>query len=148
MLLYGADKDVADWVSKQLLGEIGYFGECRAIGVVVDNRLIAGVVYNNYRESPKGTPLHLEMSIASIDKRWATRQNIRALFKYPFIDLDVKRVNTHCSTQAEGVIKFNYRLGFTLEGLHPKLFEDGDAYSWGMLKEKCKWISSRSHRLG
>lgn len=141
MLLYGADDDVANWIAYQLFkADKTVFGTCNAIGITRDQKLIAGVVYNNYHESPSGVPLSIEMSIASIDKRWATRHNIRALYSYPFTDLRVRRVNTFCSAKDEGVIMFNQKLGFTREGYHPQLFEEGDAISWGMLREDCKWL--------
>jgi RimJ/RimL family protein N-acetyltransferase len=136
VLLYGADKEVCEWVSQKLFKDHDSFGLSSAIGVVCKGKLIAGVVYNNYH--PR---LSMEMSVASIDKRWCTRHNLKAFFKYPFIDLGVKRVQTLCSAQDEGVIMFNKRLGFTLEGLHREAWpHGGDAFSWGMLKSECRWV--------
>lgn len=80
------------------------------------------------------------MSIATIDKSWATRQNIRAFFEYPFIKLDLKRVQTLCSAEGD-TVRFNQKLGFTQEGHHRCAWHDGsDAVSFGMLKSECKWI--------
>lgn len=137
MILYGADQDVCEWVSGQLFGESDRYGDnCRAIGVVENNNLIAGVVYSGY------CPNHsIEMSIASVDKRWCNRHNLRAFFNYPFIELNLERVWTQCSAQNEGVIMFNKRLGFSQEGFHPKGWPmGGDSLSFGMLREDCKWL--------
>lgn len=83
----------------------------------------------------------LEMTVASIDKQWATRHNLKALFSFPFIQLRLKRVNTQCDSQNEGLIMFNKRLGFKEEGRHKNAFPTGsDAISFGMLKEDCKWL--------
>ena len=140
MLLYGADNEVSEWVSKQFSETPDYFKPCRAIGIVNNKQLIAGIIYNN-QESSFGIPYMLEMTIASIDKRWATRHNLKALFSYPFIQLRLKRVNTRCDSQDQGVMMFNKRLGFVEEGRHRKAFSNGsDAISFGMLKEECKWL--------
>lgn len=137
MLLYGADKDVCEWVSIKLFKENNrYVDTCRAIGVVEDGILIAGVVYSSY------CPNHsIEMSVASIDKRWANRHNLKAFFSFPFIQLGLERVWTQCSAEQEGVIMFNKRLGFKQEGFHPKGWPmGGDSLSFGMLRENCKWV--------
>lgn len=136
MLLYGADKDVCEWVSSHIFGEADRFKNGVGIGVVRDNTLIAGVVYSNYC-----TNHSLEMSVASVDKRWATRHNIKAFFSFPFIQLGLERVWTQCSAEQEGVIMFNKRLGFKQEGYHPRGWPlGGDSLSWGMLREDCKWL--------
>lgn len=140
MLLYGASKEVAAWTAKQFNQHENYFDPCQAIGIVRDNQLIAGVIYNNQKES-QGKPYMLEMTVASIDKRWATRHNLKALFQYPFTELDLRRVNTQCDADNEGTIMFNKRLGFKVEGKHPGSWPDGrEALSLGMLREECPWL--------
>lgn len=137
MLLYGANKEVREWVSQELFGNSNSYNDGdKAIGVVHDNKLIAGVVYNNYIPE-----ISIEMSIASVDKRWGKRYNIKAFFKYPFIDLRVKRVTTLCSATEGVTMNFNKRLGFVQEGLHRQACYDGsDAVSFGMLKDECRWL--------
>jgi RimJ/RimL family protein N-acetyltransferase len=136
MLLYGADKEVREWVSVGCFGEKDGFKETDiAIGITKGN-LIAGVVYNNYIPN-----LSIEMSIYSIDKSWCTRYIINALFKYPFIDLKVKRVTALCSSQEGKIIMFLQRLGFKPEGYHREAHPSGgDTISFGMLKNECKWL--------
>lgn len=135
MLVYGQDERVAEWVGKQLMKDAEAFKPCKAIGIEKNGTLIAGVVYNNYVG-------HLiEMTIASLDKRWATRHNLKALFSYPFTQLSLRRVQALCSEKDEGVQMFLKRLGFTHEGTHPCAYHDGDtALSFGMLKHQCRYI--------
>lgn len=137
MLLYGADEDVCGWVSEQIFGVSDRFGDaCRGIGVVEGNKIIAGVVYSGYFENHS-----IEMSVASIDKTWCNRHNLRAFFNYPFIKLGLERVWTQCSAEQEGIIMFNKRLGFKQEGYHPRGWPmGGDSLSFGMLREDCKWL--------
>ena len=137
ILLHAADADICQWVSRQLFGEDDAFDEkSRAIGVIYGEELIAGVIYNNYVPG-----ITIEMSIASIDNRWATRHNLRAFFTYPFIKLGLERVQTLCSATEGDIVAFNKRLGFVEEGYHRKAWHTGgDAISFGMLKDECKWI--------
>lgn len=140
MLIYGADKEIAAWTANQFGQPPDYFDPCRAIGISKNGKIIAGVIYNNQKKS-LGKPYMLEMTVASIDKRWSTRHNLRALFSYPFSQLQLERVNTQCDSENEGLIMFNKRLGFVEEGRHRKAFPNGnDAISFGMLKGECKWL--------
>lgn len=137
MLLYGADKDVCGWVSDLIFSDKSFFSDnCKSIGVIKGDKIIAGVVYSNYCKNHS-----IEMSVASIDKSWCNRHNLKAFFQYPFIQLGLERVWTQCSAQDEGVIMFNKRLGFKKEGYHPRGWPlGGDSLSFGMLKEDCKWF--------
>lgn len=136
MLVYGQDEHVAKWVGTQLAKDPAAFIPCKAIGIQRGGKLIAGVVYNNYLPN-----ILIEMTIASIDKSWATRHNLKALFAYPFTQLNLGRVQALCSAKNEGVQMFLKRLGFDYEGAHPMAYHDGgDAMSFGMLKQNCKWI--------
>lgn len=136
MLVYGGDERVAKWVGEQLMRDAESFSPCKAIGIERDGKLIAGVVYNKYEPN-----LLIEMSIASLDKRWCTRHNLIALFRYPFIQLNLKRVQALCSANDKGVQMFLKRLGFIHEGVHPCAYHDGGtAYSFGMLKHQCRYI--------
>lgn len=142
MLLYGADKNVCEWVSLQLFKEPDGFSDLAVgIGVILQGRIIAGVIYDRYIPD-----LTIEMSVASVDKRWATRHNLKAFFMYPFIELGLKRVQTLCSAKEEDTMRFNQRLGFKQEGYHRQAWPmGGDAVSFGMLKDECVWIKEFSH---
>ena len=67
-LLVGRDDAVARWVGARL--DIEDLGPSAAIGVLRDQRLIAGVVYGDWRDRPGS----LEMTIASVDPRWCRRR--------------------------------------------------------------------------
>lgn len=143
MIVYDAHKELTDWVTLGVLGCTGLYENevSKAIGHVKDGKLIAAVTYNNFRTRPDGSFLTLEMGIYTIDKRWATRQYLRAIFEYPFIQLGLERVQTACSAQNEGVIMFNKKIGFTEEGRHRQAWPlGGDSVSFGMLKSECRWL--------
>lgn len=142
MLVFGHDKALREWASLGIFGvKYGFSDLDVAIGAMHKGKLIAAVVYSRFVKKPDGSPLTIEMSIYSIDKRWATRHNLKVFFAYPFNQLGLERVQTLCSADEEGVIAFNKRLGFTQEGVHRKLWHNGgDAISWSMLKHECKWL--------
>lgn len=144
MILYGAHEELNDWVSYNVLGVTGVYDKAsKAIGHVKDGKLISAVTYNNFKIRPDGTFLTVEMGIYSIDKSWATRQYLEAIFSYPFIQLGLERVQTACSAENKGVIKFNQKIGFVPEGYHRKAWPlGGDSISFSMLREECKWIKN------
>jgi len=140
-LVYGQDEYIAKWVSDKIGNQD--FGPCRAIGVERDGKLIAGVVYSNYIESPTGKPIMVEISMAAIDSRWATRYTLRELFAYPFIQLRVERVQVTTPVESEGVLKINKKLGFIHEGIARKAhFLGGDVHVLSMLRNECKWLEN------
>lgn len=106
-----------------------------------DGKIIAAVTYNHFRIRPDGSFLSVEMGIFSLDKAWATRQYLHAVFAYPFIQLSMERVQTACSAENGGVVKFNQKLGFVPEGYHRRAWPlGGDSVSFGMLRDECKWV--------
>ena len=87
--LYGHSAVVAEFVSRMIPGSGRGFGTCTAIGIIDDDgKLVAGLVYHNwYPETGV-----IEMSVAAINKRWITRTVLRAIFAYPFGQLDCQLV--------------------------------------------------------
>ena len=135
-LLYGYGPEVAEWVKRELEMESG-FGPCEAIGVVSEGRIIAGIVYSQYRHPS------IEMAIASISPRWANRRILRALFDYPFNELKCKRITVLVDSDAKDVRSFDERLGFVFEGILREANPNGDAAIYGMLKNECRWIDGQ-----
>ena len=161
-MLVGHDAAVARWVGEQL--DIKDFGPCAAIGIcdgplrhvvptdrngracasvvtVPDGPLIAGVVYNNYRES------NIEMTIASTSPHWCKRGILRALFRYPFEQIGCRRVTAIADCMNVHVRGFLSRLGFLQEGEMRRAYRNGnDAVIYGMLREECSWIGDKDRK--
>lgn len=135
-LLVGYDRDVARWVGERL--GIASFDPCTAIGVCNEDGLIAGVVYNGYRE------VNIEMTIASSSPRWCMRGILAGLFWYPFEQLGLARVTAIAERSNQPVRAFLGRLGFREEGVMRRAFRNGnDAVIYGMLREECRWIGRK-----
>ena len=137
MLIYGRDKEIAEWVSRRAPHADGGFEKYVAIGIEENGEIIAGCVYNDYR----GYAMHV--SIASTTPRWATRGNLYALFAYPFLQLNVKRLTAYTGLSMASVRTFLVRLGFVQEGVIREGFVDDDCVVYGMLRGECRWL--RTH---
>ena len=136
--MVGRDKAVAAWVAIKLA--IEDFGPYTAIGVIDGEWLIAGVVYNNYREA------NIEMTIASISPRWCASRILRGLFWYPFGQIGCHRVTAVTEHTNQPVREFIRRLGFIEEGVMRRSYLNGnDAVIHGMLREECRWIGDKEH---
>ena len=128
-LVYGRDAEVSHWVLKQI--DVEKLDPCVAIGVEHKGRLIAGVVYNEYRGND------IRLHVAAISPRWATRKNISALLAYPFIQLGCKRITGVVRAKNKEARKFDEGIGFIYEGTVRKGAENGDdLIIYGMLKNE------------
>ena len=88
MLLYGAEKDVCAWASRQYFGHSNAFIDDKAIGLVKDNKLIAAAIYSDFKVNKNDRIFQVELSGFALDKCWGKRYIIEAIFAYPFTQLD------------------------------------------------------------
>ena len=106
------NKGVARFVSKEIYGNYNSFEKYCTMGVFRDGNIIAGTVYHNYHEK-EGV---IELSSASIDKKWLTRQVIRAMLWLPFnrlgCQLAVLRVGESNKTMIGIARKFGFNETF------------------------------------
>lgn len=80
---------IVAWVANQIWpGQGRDFGACQGLAVLDGNELIAGIIYHNYHPDAAV----MELSSASIDKRWLTRPVLKAMFEYPFIECHCQAV--------------------------------------------------------
>lgn len=146
-LVYGRDEIVGRFVAHGLrVPEPDYFSPYVAIGIERDGAFRCGVVYNNFRKSPWGEPVSIEMSVYAIDKFCWSSHILRHLFSYPFLQLRVQRVQATIAKPNMVARRFVERLGFTLEGIGRKAHHNGkDAAIYSLLKEECGWILEQKH---
>jgi RimJ/RimL family protein N-acetyltransferase len=132
-LAYNCDDMVRLWVTREL--GITIEGECKAIGAVLNGRLIAGAVYNNY------AGFMVDIHIATTDKRWCNRRVLKAVFEMAFDTLKCVRLNMMCAKNNKTMRRLASGLGFKQEGCHRKAnLGKTDAISYGLLKSECRWI--------
>jgi RimJ/RimL family protein N-acetyltransferase len=136
-VLIGHDKAVAQWVGQRL--GIADFGLCTAIGIVQDDKLIAGAVFNNYRGA------NIEITFASSTPRWCSRKVMAGVFWYPFQQLGCHRVTAVVEQTDTHVRLFVHHIGFREEGTMRRAFRNGNnAVIYGMLREECRWLAKQN----
>ncbi len=131
-LVFGEDEAVMAWVAKRT--HVSSFGSARTIGIAYGNRFIAGVVYSNYREG------NIEVSIAADQPGWCRRGILRALFAYPFLEANCRRITCIIPAGNAKSLRLCRGLGFKVEGLCREAFGSVDGILLGLLKRECKWL--------
>jgi hypothetical protein len=94
--IYGHDEIVAHFVAQLIpvMGGRDFAPASKAIGVIDDGRLIAGLVYHNWDEKA-GV---IEMSGAALPGRyWMTRETLKRIYQYPFIQMGCQMVLMRCA---------------------------------------------------
>lgn len=136
MLLYGHDRELSLWVGQRL----GLDGPVRsveptAIGVARHGRIVAAALFTNYQ------PPNIEITFVTTTPRWASREMIKGILSYPFVQLGCKRV-TAVTEECNGAARvFLERLGFKQEGIHPDAFPSGAGISYGLLRADAeRWL--------
>jgi len=132
-LLLNRDDYVSAWLQSKIPGIS--FHDCKAIGIIKNQKLIAGVVYHNLRDG------QIEASIAVTDKNWANKTILYALFAYPFKQCNCHRILVTVRDNNNKSIKLAKRLGFKHEGKLRQMFPPHDAVLLGMLRSECKWLN-------
>ena len=139
-LLLNRDDYVSAWLQSKI-PNISFF-DCKAIGVIKNQKLIAGVVYHNLRDG------QIEASIAITDKNWANRKILYALFAYPFVQCNCHRILVTVKDSNKQSIKLAEKLGFKKEGTLREMFPPDDAILLGMLRSECKWLNIKDNYYG
>lgn len=98
------------------------FGNCTAIGWDEDGVLIGGVVYHDW--NPESGII--ELSAASVSKRWLTRKSLQLMFAYPFDQLGCQMVVLRTAADnkqqnGRGIIRIAKAYGFE-QVVVPRLF--------------------------
>lgn len=142
MIILNDHENLVKWVEIGINGYTnGYDGQSKAIGQVINGKLVRAVTYSNFKSRADGSFYDVEMGVYNVDKKSVNRYYLNVVFSYPFSQLKLDRVTTICSADDEGIMMFNKRLGFKLEGIHRKAWVNGgDSASFGMLSHECKWL--------
>lgn len=137
MLLFGADRELARWAGDKV--GIKDFGPSTAIGVAHKGVIVAAAIYNNYR------PPNIEVTFVTSSPRWASPGAVKAILRYPFVQLKCKRVTAVTEATNQPARAFLCRLGFREEGYHPDALSSGDVVTYGLLrKDAARWLAEES----
>lgn len=139
MIIYGTqgplNRYLSKWAERRL--EVEDFGLCKTIGVMCDDEIVAVAVFNQWRHP------NIEISFVTSDRRWATPEAVRAILRYPFVQLGCKRITSTTEAKNQRARAFLCRLGFREEGYHPDALPNGDAVTYGLLaRDAARWIGT------
>lgn len=102
------NRQIADFVAAHIEGCERGFADFTTMGVEEEGVLVAGVVFHNY--APEAGVI--ELSAASINKRWLMRPVLKAMFGYPFDEVGCQVVVLRVSERNAGMIAIAERFGF------------------------------------
>lgn len=134
-MIIAQPKDViARFVSDTIGGNGMPWGEYTALGLVRDDDLVAGVIYNHNSDAA------ICMHVGAVGKQWLNREFIFACFDYPFNQLGKQRVTGLVPKKNKAARRFDEHLGFKLEGCMRQGLIGDDLLVYGMLRGECRWI--------
>ena len=112
-----------------------------SIGILDGTTLIAGVLYHNHY------PEHgvIELTAASVSKRWLTRPVLRAMFSLPFDRFGCQLIVLRVSERNKPMLRIAEAYGFRLVKV-PRLRGRDEAEFICTLTDD-DWRSSRFHRV-
>jgi RimJ/RimL family protein N-acetyltransferase len=112
--VYGHDQLVADFVAALIpsVRERGFPKASKAIGVIEDNKLIAGLVYHNF-DPAAGV---IEMSGAALPgKYWLTSETLRRIYDYPFLDAGCQMVLMRVAEENRSLLRVLSAIGYAFK---------------------------------
>ena len=125
---------LAKWAGDRI--GIEDFGNCTTIGVVHKGQIVAVALYNKYLHP------NIEVTFVTASPNWASPGAVKTILRYPFVQLNCKRITATTEAKNERARTFLCRLGFKQEGYHPDVFNDGDAVTYGLLrKDAGRWLA-------
>lgn len=134
-MLYGEDDAVVQFVERHNR-DVSIGGKRVGLGVVRQNKLVAGVVFQNQRGD-----VDIEVVIAATDASWAYPATLRTIFNYPFVQLGLVRMTAIIGRKNKRSRRFCEGLGFKQEGcIRRALNGRQDAMIYGLLRNECKFL--------
>lgn len=133
------DDRMLDWIARRIQGMgPGYEWQmASAIGLVAKDKIIAGMAVHSFQPRYKSC----ELTFAADTPLWATKQSIRAMMRWPFIQLGCERVMTIVASSNQRALRVQEHLGFKLEGVCRKGCLPDDAMIFGLLREEApEWM--------
>ncbi len=119
MRIVRGDESLRAWVEARV-PDCGTLGPAECLGVVDgQDKLIAGVVFHNYRWPG------IEETTAAESPRWCRKGIVRELLSYPFYQLGCTRITSLIHEQNTRSLKVTEGLGFVREGVMREAARDG-----------------------
>jgi RimJ/RimL family protein N-acetyltransferase len=126
---------VGPWVSEKT-GGTWCAGRGQAIGKLVNEKLVAGVLYEDFNGA------NVVCHIAG-EGNWADRHFLGVIFDYPFNQLKVRRMTAPINGNNVKSIKLVEHMGFELESRLEQATLDSDLLLFRLFKDECKYLKGK-----
>jgi RimJ/RimL family protein N-acetyltransferase len=123
--------EVGEWVAERVGGKYNP-NDSQAIGLVRQNKIIAGVIFERYN----GTSMWVHIAAEGR----LTPNFVKAVCRYAFVDCDCEKVIGTVTSGNVKAIKFDKNLGFTEEARIRDAAPDGDIIIYTLSKSNCRFI--------
>lgn len=131
-LLFGEDARVAQWCAQRIPQHLGWGGQYVAVGYERRGALQGGVIFTDY--------CHPNIRICAVLEAPLTRRFLRAIYFYPFRQLNVTRITALIdarNVKSRALVEHD---GFVPEGCMRKAALDDDVMIYGLLRSECRWL--------
>lgn len=99
------------------------------------DRLLGGVIFEGYTGSS------IELHVAGFDPRWITRDILWAIFAFPFLQLNCKKVIGRVAETNRRALELDLKLGFIEEARIRDAYPEGDLIILTMRRDECRWLN-------
>lgn len=132
---YSQDEANEEWMLEN--SNIGQFRpDVKTITLKRDGEIVGSAAFDNFTVTD--CQIHC---VSDGTRRWLTREFLKLVFIYPFIQLGYNRLTALVSMNNADSLRFIKNIGFVEEGLARRAGVDGeDVQIFGLLKEECKYI--------
>jgi hypothetical protein len=132
------DDRLAGWIAHRIPGMNAddLRRHAATVGVVLKGDLIAAMACGGKERG------NVEITFAADSPKWATRDTIRTLMAWPFVQMGCHRVTTRIAASNTRAIRFNEGIGFKREGVIRQGWGPGeDCVLLGLLRgEAPEWM--------
>lgn len=133
--------EISQWVAEQSGVKAWKLGREQAIGLKDEAGWLAGALYDQWNRRSIG--IHLAVRPGSLP----TREFIRTLFVYPFIQLQAEKLLAYTGEGNLPIRKLAEHAGFTLEATLKAAHPMGDLLIYSMVRGQCRWLLTDTKEL-
>lgn len=123
---------MGNWCRERLPNFLGWGGQYLAIGYERSTGLAGGVVFTQHS--------HPNIVMAAVLEAPLTRRFLRALFFYPFLQLNCERITVLIDDDNSKSIRLVEHVGWQREGRMRRARPGGDVLIYGLLRSECAWL--------
>lgn len=136
-IVTGLNQEAASWVRKTYPESgLGQWDKFTSLVLKKGLEIQAATFYTDYYPDDSA-----DLHIAALGGNWLSRPFLRASFRYPFIQLGVRRIGARVSAENAPSLRFVRHLGFVQEGIARQAWTGGvDTICFGMLRSECRFL--------